>query len=233
MNTVKENFITDNKEHIQYSAIKLGRVRSDAILIDPKSMLFVLARYNFAAQMALYNFENNDCPDNKKILELGCSEGIGAAMMTHQRADIYYTGVDLDQNAIEEAIVNWKDEQHTFIADDFLGKVYGVFDTVISLDVVEHIDKTNENEFFDTIYRNLSDHGIAIVGTPNITASEYASPHSKAAHINLFSQDRLKSAMETIFHNVFVFGLNDEVIHTGYDKMAHYLMALGCNKKFQ
>ena len=37
--------------------------------------------------------------------------------------------------------------------------------------------------------------------------------------------------MERHFHNVFMFAMNDEVVHTGYHKMAHYLFALACERK--
>jgi hypothetical protein len=33
------------------------------------------------------------------------------------------------------------------------------------------------------------------------------------------------------FHNVFVFSMNDEVVHTGFHQMAHYVIGLGCGVK--
>jgi len=41
----------------------------------------------------------------------------------------------------------------------------------------------------------------------------------------------LKHTMERHFHNVFMFGMNDEVVHTGYHKTAHYIFALACSRK--
>jgi hypothetical protein len=40
-----------------------------------------------------------------------------------------------------------------------------------------------------------------------------------------------QSIMEHYFHNVFMFSSNDEVVHTGYFKMSHYLIALCCGPK--
>ena len=37
--------------------------------------------------------------------------------------------------------------------------------------------------------------------------------------------------MERYFNNVFMFSMNDEVVHTGFHKMAHYIFAVGCNAK--
>jgi hypothetical protein len=36
--------------------------------------------------------------------------------------------------------------------------------------------------------------------------------------------------MAKFFHHVFIFSMNDEVVHTGFYPMAHYLLALGCGK---
>jgi hypothetical protein len=32
-------------------------------------------------------------------------------------------------------------------------------------------------------------------------------------------------------HNVFIFSMNDEVVHTGFHPLAHYLRALCCQRK--
>ena len=97
----------------------------------------------------------------------------------------------------------------------------------ISLDVIEHIPQKSEKLFIDNIVSSLSDQGVLIVGTPNITANEYASPVSKAGHINLKSADTLKNLLFQSFHNVFIFSMNDELVHTGYSPMAHYLLVMG------
>jgi hypothetical protein len=37
--------------------------------------------------------------------------------------------------------------------------------------------------------------------------------------------------MQTYFHNVYAFSMNDEVVHTGYHAMAHYNLVLCCGKR--
>lgn len=66
-----------------------------------------------------------------------------------------------------------------------------------------------------------------VVGTPNLTAAQYASPQSEALHINLKSHDTLKVLLSRYFYNVFMFGMNDEVLHTGYAPMCHYIWGIG------
>ena len=41
----------------------------------------------------------------------------------------------------------------------------------------------------------------------------------------------MRALLDKFFHNVFVFSMNDEVVHTGYAPMAHYVFGLGCDRK--
>jgi 2-polyprenyl-3-methyl-5-hydroxy-6-metoxy-1,4-benzoquinol methylase len=187
---------------------------------DPKRLAFVLSRYKFTSKMGA---------KGRTILELGCGEGIGATVLAETASS--YTGVDLDDAAIATARRNFSSSKFTFIYDDFMGKTFGSFQTAVSLDVVEHIYPQHEALYFETIMNNLTEEGIAIVGTPNITAAPYASQASNLGHVNLFSQARLKAALERYFHNVFPFGINDEILHTGYAPMAHYIICVACNRR--
>ncbi|ACS78624.1 class I SAM-dependent methyltransferase [Maridesulfovibrio salexigens] len=187
---------------------------------DPKRLAFVLARYSFAAQMTA------DCGS---ILELGCSEGIGAAML--HGGTKQYLGMDLDTPAIEAARNNFASDKVCFKNENFLNMDEGKFEAVVSLDVVEHISKgADEDAFFKTIHDNITENGVCVIGTPNITSTPYASPESMRGHVNMFDAMRLKSTLENYFKNVFIFSMNDEMVHTGFHSMAHYLFAVGCNK---
>ena len=39
-------------------------------------------------------------------------------------------------------------------------------------------------------------------------------------------KDQLENYLSKFFKNVFTFGMNDEVLHTGYNKMSHYVFAI-------
>ena len=122
-------------------------------------------------------------------------------------------------------------EKVEFVEDNFLNHNYGKFDVVISIDVIEHINKEIEDQYLNTIYNNLDNNGTAIIGTPNIMINPYASEASRIAHINLFSQERLYKLCKSKFNNVFIFNMNDEIIHTGMDQMSCYIFAVCTNKK--
>lgn len=200
--------------------IRLGRHWSYNLRNDPKRLGFVLARYKFAARML---------GKDRHIFEMGCSEGIGCPILA-ETARLYY-GVDLDEPAIATAQQNWASPTRQFVCDDFLGKKYGTFDAVVSLDVIEHIHVDYEDLFMQTMFDNLGPDGIGVIGTPNVTSSAYASAASQRGHINLYDSDRLAAALHKVFHNVFRFGMNDEVAHTGFAPMSHYLIHVGCYKR--
>jgi len=212
-------FNVSNKDLMGERIIKLGNHWSFNLKNDPKRLAFVLSRYKFAAKTA--------CKD-ASILELGCSEGIGAAILSEFAQD--YIGIDMDTDAILTAEQNWAAAKVRFIEDDFIGKKYGLFDAVISLDVIEHIQPESQKLFFETVINNLLPNGKAVIGTPNITADEYASEASKACHVNLFSGERLQNDMLQYFDSVLMFGVNDEVVHTGFLPMCHYLICIGIGK---
>ena len=102
---------------------------------------------------------------------------------------------------------------------------------VVLVDVIEHIYAEEEDTFLTNIMASLNPTGIAIIGTPNITAEKYSSPNSKIGHINLKDHKGLKEVCQRHFHNVFMFSMNDEVVHTGYAPMAHYIWAVCAHPK--
>jgi 2-polyprenyl-3-methyl-5-hydroxy-6-metoxy-1,4-benzoquinol methylase len=111
------------------------------------------------------------------------------------------------------------------------GPVEGSFDAIFALDVLEHIDPALEMTFLRNAFAPLTQYGVAIIGTPSLEGQAHASMVSKAGHVNCKTMPELKRTMQHLFHNVFLFGMNDEVVHTGYHKMAHYLFAVACSKK--
>lgn len=200
----------------------LGRHWYFNLINDPKRFAFVLARYKLARELI---------PQGASVIELGSSEGLGAPMLAENAS--LYVGVDLDKDAIDTAKKNFEEEKYQFIEDDFMGKSYGHFGAVVSLDVVEHIYEQYEDKYFTTLCDNLDQKGVCLVGTPNITSAPYASKASQEGHVNLYDGKRLTVVMQKYFEHVFLFGMNDEVSHCGYYPMSHYLFVLGCGKRKQ
>ncbi|MCG2825564.1 MAG: class I SAM-dependent methyltransferase [Thermoplasmatales archaeon] len=210
------------KEYMGRERIELGPYFTYNLLHNTRHLLFTFSRYKFAAKLIGNTPKVN-------ILELGCNEGLCTLLLAENGHNV--TGVDSDGGAIKWAKSKLECKNISFIHDNFLGKKYGKFDAIVSMDVIEHIPKKQEKKFFETVTSNLKDDGYCIIGTPNITASKYSSEPSKIGHVNLFSAERLRDTMRNYFKNVFLFCMNDEVVHTGFCPMAHYLIVLGVSKR--
>ncbi|MCZ6676204.1 MAG: class I SAM-dependent methyltransferase [Candidatus Poribacteria bacterium] len=200
--------------------ITLGRYVGYWFQHTPRRALFALSYYKFAAKMI---------GSDKRVIDVGCNEGLGTWLLAVECG--FARGLDLDEDAIAVAKANWDDPRIEFICGDFLKQPPGQWDAVVSFDVIEHISPENAHKFLAQIADNLVHDGIAVIGTPNVTSQQYASEITKAGHVNIYSAERLEAEMGQYFTHVFLFGANDEVVHTGFMPMAHALIAVGCKKK--
>ena len=196
--------------------ITLGPYFSHIIQRSPRRLLHLLSYYKFAAKMI-----GND----KKIMDVGCSEGFGSIILSEFASS--FLGVDIDGPAIDQAQKSFASAKNKFQCTDFLKADLGQFDAVTCFDVIEHIYPENEDTFLKRICSHLGDEGMTVIGTPCITSDQFASPWTKEGHVNLYSGERLKTSLERHFKKVVIFSANDEVVHTGYWPMAHYLLAVG------
>jgi cyclopropane fatty-acyl-phospholipid synthase-like methyltransferase len=201
---------------------QFGLMANESWNKDPKRTLFTLARYKFVAKML---------EGRERVLEIGCADAFGTRLV--QQAVGHVTAVDFDPVFIEDvhARMNPSWPMEAFVHDMLDGPVPGRYDAIFSLDVLEHIAPENEARFIENALLALGDHGSMIVGMPSLESQAYASPQSKAGHVNCKSGKDFKATLERYFHNVFVFSMNDEVVHTGFFPMAHYLIALCCGKR--
>jgi 2-polyprenyl-3-methyl-5-hydroxy-6-metoxy-1,4-benzoquinol methylase len=200
---------------------RLGLASGWAWHDDPKRLAFTFARYKFVAKMLA---------GRQRVLEAGCGDGFFTRVTAQAVGRV--TAVDFDADFIDSARSTASDRWPVeFRVHDLMdGPVEGSFDAVYCLDVLEHIAPGHEDRFLDNLLAPLEQHGMAIVGMPSLESQSHASPQSKAGHVNCKPQEELRRTMLRRFHHVFMFSMNDEVIHTGHGAMAHYNMALCCEK---
>ena len=79
------------------------------------------------------------------------------------------------------------------------GSIEGQFDGIYSLDVLEHIQPSDEDRFIKNTLNSLKLNGSLIIGMPSIESQKYASAPSKAGHVNCKSAEDFKKLMEKAF----------------------------------
>jgi 2-polyprenyl-3-methyl-5-hydroxy-6-metoxy-1,4-benzoquinol methylase len=163
----------------------------------------------------------------RAVLEIGCGDGIGTPIVAQYVEKV--VAIDIDGELIRSNSerlsmiknINFRER------DMCREQVEGTYDAAFSIDVLEHINTKQEDAYMRHTVHCLTKNGICIIGTPNITADVYASVSSRGYHVNLKSQETLRQLLHGYFLNVFMFSMNDEVVHTGFGPMAHYLFGMG------
>lgn len=202
---------------------QLGLATNQMWRDDPRHLLFTLSRAKFIAKML---------SGKDRVLEVGCGDAFGARLVQQEVQSL--CAVDFDEVFVSDAKARmsqrWKFDCRTH--DMLSGPVEDAgFDAAYSMDVIEHIHPKDEETFVRNIVRSLKTHGTLIVGTPSLQSQVYASEYSKAGHVNCKDAPGWKTLMQKFFHHVFMFSMNDEVVHTGYYPMAHYLFAVCAEQK--
>lgn len=209
-------------DQFECSEISLGPWTSYSLIDDPKHMLFVLSRYKFCAKM----LHGKDF-----IIEIGCGDGFGIPIIAQSVKKLLC--LDWDKRNIEgckRRLSHLKNVEYEII-DLNKSTLKIQADGAFSIDVIEHLEPSIEKQFMNNVCAMLKKKSVLITGTPNVTANQYATYRSKVQHINLKSMKDLKELTTSYFDYTFMFGMNDEILHTGYPDMCHYIWSMGVEKK--
>lgn len=189
-----------------------------SFLENPLDFFILLARYKFAARF----IKKTD-----HVLDAGCGHGHGSIFLRQFGAKV--TGSDFDSELVRKRQQEYKDVSNINFTELNLLDVSNhktQYDVVVSMDVIEHFSKS-DTEIVAKNYAALTkDTGFAVIGTPNIASAPYASARRKALHIHEFTPQEFEELLSRNFKRVFLFSMTDEVVSTGFSKMAWYLMAL-------
>jgi len=218
--------LTKSSGHTHQELVKRIYEKNPEIILPPEYALFLkdnllrmlirLARYKFVSKM----IKQTDC-----LLEAGCGSGVGAIFLGQNCRRVI--GVDSSELEIGEAKkINRRDNVSFMCEDIYNFPVQERFDVVVSLDVIEHMDAAAGEKFLAHLRRYLKPDGMLVLGTPSIYSYEYQGELSKAAHIKLYDQEELQDVVEKFFLRTLCFSMNDEMVHTGFPKMAWYYFVL-------
>jgi 2-polyprenyl-3-methyl-5-hydroxy-6-metoxy-1,4-benzoquinol methylase len=184
-------------------------------------LLIRLARYKFVAKM----LKKTD-----RVMEVGSGSGLGAVFLGQHCAEV--TGIEIKTSEIEEArALNRRKNVRFETVDLFKVPASHRYDCVVALDVIEHMPIAMGRKLVRAMAGQLKDTGLLFIGTPSIYSYPYQSPLSRASHVKCYDLPELVEVIEGSFKRTLSFSMNDELVHTGYHKMAWYYFVLGLMPK--
>lgn len=190
---------------------KYGGMSKHTWATDPKRLGIMLARYKFVAKMLA---------GKQNVLEIGCADGMGTHVVAQHVEKVI--ACDTDGAAIIEAVNSQIADNIIFFegtAQDFSPDPINLYQATYALDVLEHVEPRNEHDFLEDMAICAP---ICIIGSPSLESQPYASELSRAGHVNCKTGPDFRAILERHFSQVFMFSMNDEVVHTGFEAMAHY-----------
>lgn len=218
-NTIEKQYSLYFEVEEKYGMSKFGIGSNATWNLDSSRLVFVLSRYKFVSRM-FYGFNN--------VLEIGCGDGFASKIVADSVHNLVLS--DIDPLLITEAKKITKNKNVKFKIYDFTrDKSISKFKGIYALDVFEHIPKQKEKSFLRNIVLSLTKDGVLILGMPSIESQVYASDASAVGHVNCKSKFEFQKTLSNYFQNVFMFSMNDEVLHTGFYGMSHYLIAICTN----
>lgn len=196
---------------------RLGIMSNQVWHDDPRRLAFLLSRYKFVSKMV---------SGRRNVGEVGCGDAFGTRIVLQEaeRVTVYDFDPIMIADVNEHYDPRWPLDAR--VHDILEARLPETHDAVFSLDMLEHIADEDEGTCVNNLRSSLTNDGILIIGTPSLESQGYASPQSKVGHVNCKSGAELKALLNRYFKTVLLFSMNDEVVHTGFHPMAHYLFAI-------
>lgn len=182
---------------------------------DPKRMAFVAARYKHVGRLLTGKYS---------VLEVGCADGFFSRIVRQHVGEL--TAIDIDVRSIGEALRFHTCEEWpiNFMRHNILDGPLKRFDAAYALDVLEHMEPGDQEQAFLSSMRDAAP--VCVLGAPSLESQEHASALSRAGHVNCMNEEDMRDALQMFWSHVFIFGMNDETLHTGFGPMCHYRLAI-------
>ncbi len=154
-----------------------------------------LQRYALCRQLAL----------GKRVLDIACGEGYGAAMLAAFASRVI--GIDIDLAIAKHALRTYgylSNVQFCAGACEQIPLAGGTVDVVVSFETIEHHDK--HVEMVREVKRVLAPEGIFILSSPNRLVYSDSSPQPNPFHVRELSFPELEALLRSEFAQVRFWG---------------------------
>jgi GT2 family glycosyltransferase/SAM-dependent methyltransferase len=139
----------------------------------------------------------------RRVLDVGCGEGYGSAMLAEVAADV--RAIDIDETTVRHARFNYASASVGFAIDDAntLSTVEdGSVDLVVAFEVIEHVE--DPARVLDACRRVLRPGGVLVVSTPNRTLYSEQSEQDNPFHLHELDDTEFREAVSSRFaHTTF------------------------------
>ncbi len=186
---------------------------------NPLMATVKLSRFKFVSKM----LSSEDI-----VLDVGCGSGMSSHFFSKFSKKVI--GVDNTDNYLSY----WneiKSKNLKFIQSDIFNlKLENAenINAIVALDFIEHFNliegKKMIQDFAEIL--NKREGGIFICGTPSKFSQTYRAEHNKKHHLYEYEPEELKALCRKHFNRVFLFSMNDEMVHTGFEKLAWYIFVV-------
>ena len=158
---------------------------------DPAIAYEHLHRYAFAARLA----------EGCRVLDLGCGEGYGSALLAARAASV--VGVDVDARVVAHAAATYSAANVSFArasADDLGAYEDEAFDLVVCFEVIEHVEA--QERIVAEARRVLSGDGRLICSTPERDAYRERTGQRNPFHLRELDLRGFEELLGSAFPNV-------------------------------
>ncbi len=147
---------------------------------------------------------------NKRVLDVGCWTGPIAKAITEQKINTELIGIDENEEALNVAKKNFSEFKFikcelTQPSEEFINKYKSYFNTIIFLDVIEHLPKGSEVKVMIFFNEILKPDGVIIISTMADHIFNFIDPawffghrHYKLKHVNKILKDSGFQAVEIL-----------------------------------
>ena len=145
-----------------------------------------------------YNFANMFIKENSEVLDAACGVGYGTNILSTKSKNII--GIDHSKTAIKFAKKNYKNKKIKFFESDIINFNYKKkFDTIVSLETLEHINKTDGIRWIKKCYNLLKKDGIFVCSSPLLRIRNGKPFITNPHHLHEMKKSELENILKKTF----------------------------------
>ncbi|WP_017972702.1 glycosyltransferase [Actinopolyspora halophila] len=155
-------------------------------------------RYAIAARLAR----------DKRVLDLACGEGFGAALLAEQASEV--VGVDIDEETARHATLNYESANLSFrtgsMTDAELLAEAKPFDLIVCFEAIEHV--SDHDAVLRLMRARLAQGGIVLVSTPDTSVYHEEHGNENPFHVRELAAPQFEELLEDSFRHSAVLKQN-------------------------